>query len=129
MHIRPDVKIWYLEREAEVVECLSSWFAEQEVRGPIPGLTNWISEIGYLLHSSRDMAEILLMQRKSSIQPIATNQIFRAASRIAGELIVETIAGRAALNASLKSSLIDNNFYQILFAISNFEKAPHPICG
>ena len=54
---------------AAVVEWLSSWLAEQEVRGSIPGLTTWISEIGYLLLPSRDMAEIPLKRRKSSIQP------------------------------------------------------------
>ena len=41
-----------------------------EARVSIPGLTTTISEIGYLLLPSRDMAEIL--RRKSSIQP--TNQ-------------------------------------------------------
>ena len=48
---------------------LSSWLAEQEVRGFIPGLANWISEIGYLLLPSPDMAEIPLKGRKSWIQP------------------------------------------------------------
>ena len=57
---------------AAVAEWLSSWLAEQEVRGSIPRLATWISEIGYLLPSSRDMAEIPLKRRKSSIQP--TNQ-------------------------------------------------------
>ena len=41
-------------------EWLSSWLAEQEVRGSIPGLATWISVIGYLLLPSRDMAEIPL---------------------------------------------------------------------
>ena len=45
-----------------------AWLAEQEVRGSIAT----ISEIGYLLLPSRDMAEILLKRRKSSKQP--TNQ-------------------------------------------------------
>ena len=40
--------------------------------GSIPRLATWISEIGYLLLPSRDMAEIPLKRRKSSIQP--TNQ-------------------------------------------------------
>ena len=57
---------------AVVVEWLSSWLAEQEVRSSIPVLTTWISKIGYLLLPSRDMAERLLQLRKSSIQP--TNQ-------------------------------------------------------
>ena len=57
---------------ASVAEWLSSGFAEQEVRGSIPRLAIWISEIGYLLLPSRDMAEIPLKWRKSSIQP--TNQ-------------------------------------------------------
>ena len=61
-----------MHRWAAVVEWLSSWLAEQEVRGSIPGLATWISEIGYLLFPSRDMAEIPLKRRKSSIQP--TNQ-------------------------------------------------------
>ena len=55
-----------------VAEWLSSWLAEQEVRDSIPRLATWISEIGYLLLPSRDMAEIPLKRRKSSIQP--TNQ-------------------------------------------------------
>ena len=42
---------------ATVAEWLSSWLAEQEVRGC------------YLLLPSRDMAEIPLTRRKSSIQP------------------------------------------------------------
>ena len=57
---------------AVVAEWLSSWLAEQEVRGSIPRLATWISEIGYLLLPSRDTAEIPLKRRKSSIQP--TNQ-------------------------------------------------------
>ena len=48
-----------------VVCWLSSWLAE-------PGLTTTISEIGYLLSPSRDMAERSLKRRKSSKQP--TNQ-------------------------------------------------------
>ena len=46
-----------------------SWLAEQEVRGSIPCLATWISEIGYLLLPSHDMTEIPLKRRKSSIQP------------------------------------------------------------
>ena len=57
---------------ALVVEWLSSWLKEQEVRGSIPGLATWISEIGYLLLPSRDMAEIPLFKATYSIQP--TNQ-------------------------------------------------------
>ena len=56
-----------------VAEWLSSWLAEQEVRGSIPGLATWISEIGYLLLPSRDMAEIPLKRRKSSIQSTFSN--------------------------------------------------------
>ena len=55
-----------------VAEWLSSCLAEQEVRGSIPRLATWISEIGYLMLPSRDIAEIPLKRRKSSIQP--TNQ-------------------------------------------------------
>ena len=55
-----------------VAEWLSSWLAEQGVRGSIPRLATWISEIGYLPLPSRDVAEIPLKRRKSSIQP--TNQ-------------------------------------------------------
>ena len=47
--------------------------AEQEVRGSIPGLAATISEIGYLLLQSRDLAEIPLKRRKSSIQPTNHN--------------------------------------------------------
>ena len=55
-----------------VAEWLSSWLAEQEARGSIPSLATWISEIGYLPLPSRDIAEIPLKRRKSSIQQ--TNQ-------------------------------------------------------
>ena len=54
-----------MRKGAAVAEWLSSWLAEQEVRGSIPR----ISEIGYLPLPSRDMAEIPLKRRKSSIQP------------------------------------------------------------
>ena len=47
------------------VVVISSWLAEQEVRGSIPGFADMISEIGYLLLPSRDMAERSLMRRKS----------------------------------------------------------------
>ena len=56
-----------------VAEWLSSWLAEQEVRGSIPRLATWISEIRYLPLPSRDMAERSLKRRKSSKQP--TNQL------------------------------------------------------
>ena len=48
---------------------VSSWLAEQEVRGSIPGLASTISEIGHLLLPSHDMAERSLKRRKSSKQP------------------------------------------------------------
>ena len=48
-----------------VVEWSSSWLAKQGVRGLIPGLATWISEIWYLLLPS-DMTEMLLKWRKSS---------------------------------------------------------------
>ena len=57
---------------AAVAEWLSSWLAEQEVWGSIPRLATWISGTSYLLLARRDMAEIPLKRRKSSIQP--TNQ-------------------------------------------------------
>ena len=63
-----------------VAEWLRSWLAEQEVRGSIPRLATWISEIGYLLPPSRDVAEIPLKRRKSSIQP--TNQILHMSLHI-----------------------------------------------
>ena len=43
-----------------------------EGRGSIPGLAATISEIGYLLLPSRDMAERSLKRRKSSKQPNPT---------------------------------------------------------
>ena len=51
---------------AVVVKLLSIWLVEQCVRGSIPILAITISEIGYLLLPSDDMAEIW---RKSSKQP------------------------------------------------------------
>ena len=60
-----------------MVEWFSSCLAEQEVRGLIPGLATWISEIGYPLLASpwsRDMAEIPLKRHKSSIHNQTTNQ-------------------------------------------------------
>ena len=56
-----------------MVEWLSSWPAEQEVWGLIPGLTATISDIGYLLLPSHDTGDIPLKRRKFSIQP--TNQL------------------------------------------------------
>ena len=50
---------------AAVVKWLSSWLTEQGVWGSIPGLTTWISEIGYLLLPSRDITERLFKRRKS----------------------------------------------------------------
>ena len=66
---------------AVVAKWLSSWLVEQEVRGSIPGLANWISEIGYLLHPSRDMAEIPLKRRKSSIQPTDCKKLLKCITR------------------------------------------------
>ena len=48
---------------AAVAEWLSSCLAEQEVRGSIPRLATWISEIGYLPFPNHDMADRLLMRR------------------------------------------------------------------
>ena len=62
----PDGQVWW---GATVAEWWSSWLAEQEVRGSIPRLATWISEIGYLLLPSHDLAEILLKRHNSSIQP------------------------------------------------------------
>ena len=59
---------------AAVVYWLSSWLAEQEVRGSIPGLAATISEIGYLLLPSRDMAERSLKRRKYPQNNQPTNQ-------------------------------------------------------
>ena len=58
-------------RGEAVAEWLSSLLAEQEVRGSIPGLANWILVIVYLLLPSRKMAdhEIPLKRHKYSIQP------------------------------------------------------------
>ena len=55
----------------------SSRLAAQEARGSIPGLAATISEIGYLLLPSRDMAERLLKRRKSSKQPTKQAKNFR----------------------------------------------------
>ena len=59
-----------------MAEWLSSWLAEQEVRGSIPRLVTSPSEIGYRLLPSRDMAEIPLKRRKSSIKPKTKNLKF-----------------------------------------------------
>ena len=58
-----------MKQGAVVAEWLSSWLAEQEVWDSITRFAIWISEIGYLLLPSRDMAEIQLKRRKSSIKP------------------------------------------------------------
>ena len=50
-----------------MAEWLSSWLAEQEVRGSIPHLATWISEIDYIPLPSRDMTELPLKRCKSSI--------------------------------------------------------------
>ena len=54
-------RIPLINRSSGVVVVICSWLAEQEVRGSIPGLAATISEIGYLLLPSRDMAEIPLL--------------------------------------------------------------------
>ena len=55
-----------------MVKWLSSWLAEQEVRGSIPCLAPTISEIGYLLLPSRDMAERLLKRQTKFLQRAIT---------------------------------------------------------
>ena len=70
-----------MELGAAVVEWLSSWLAEQEVRSSIPGLATWISEIGYLLLPGQDMAEIPLKQHWSSIQPTKQTTKYGVAQR------------------------------------------------
>ena len=69
---RLSLRCWSIPVGAAVVEWLSSWPAEPEVRGSIPGLATWISKISYFLLPSPDMAEIPLKRRESSIQ--STNQ-------------------------------------------------------
>ena len=64
--------VYMLFGGAAVAKWLSSWLAEQEVQGSIPRLPTWISEIGYLLLPSCNMAEKQPKRRNSSIQP--TNQ-------------------------------------------------------
>ena len=54
--------------------------AEQEVRGSIPRLATWVSEIGYLLLPSHDMAEIPLKRRKTPIQQKQQQQQYRLQS-------------------------------------------------
>ena len=55
---------------AAMVYWLSSWLAEEDVRGSIPDLAATISEIGFLLLPSRNMADRSLKKKhKSSIQP------------------------------------------------------------
>ena len=54
---------------------LNSLLVEQEVWGSIPGLAATISEIGYLLLLSRDMAERSLKRPKSSKQPTNQNTV------------------------------------------------------
>ena len=66
---------------AAVVERLSSKLVEQEVRVSISGLATWISEIGYLLLPSRDMAEILLKRRISAIHPTNPRSVRNMVSR------------------------------------------------
>ena len=51
-----------------VVDWLSSWLVEQEVRG-WTGLATWISGIGYLLLLSRNMTKRLSKRCKTSKQP------------------------------------------------------------
>ena len=50
------MEFYYLILGAAVAEWLSSWLAEQEVRGSIPGLATRITEIGFPLLPRRDMA-------------------------------------------------------------------------
>ena len=60
------MELFHLTQPKEQQWC--SGLRSKEVRGSIPGLTATILEICYLLLPSRDIAEILLKQRKSSTQ-------------------------------------------------------------
>ena len=64
---------FFLQPGAVVVRWLSSWLAEQEVRGSISALSTTISEIGYLLLLSRSrygwkIAKVIILQTPN--QPI-----------------------------------------------------------
>ena len=67
--------ITVLDRGTVVVEWLSSWLAEQEVLGLIPGLIATISEIGYLLLPSHGMAERSLKRLKTTNQQTILDSI------------------------------------------------------
>ena len=64
--------------------------------GSIPGLAATSSEIGYFLLPSRDMAERLLMQRKSSKQP--TNQSKEMKLQMRAFTVVSAALSHANLN-------------------------------
>ena len=55
---------------------LSSWLAEQEVRGSIPSLATWIFRDWLSPASKLRYAEIPLKRRKSSIQPIKHQSVW-----------------------------------------------------
>ena len=57
-----------------MVEWLSSWHAEEKVRGSILDLATCISEIGYLQSPSCDMAEIRFCTTKAMEVFNTTNQ-------------------------------------------------------
>ena len=72
-NLNPDSYSLTSVQGAVVAKWLSSLLAEQEVRGSIPHLATWISEIGYLLLPSRDTAALPIKRRKSSIQPTSVH--------------------------------------------------------
>ena len=118
---------------AAVADWLSSWLAEQEVRGSIPRLATWISEIGYLPLPSRDMAEMPLKRRKSSIQP--TNQHWciqsRRVSHLLNSIFFQETSGNIYMYLDKENRIYseipcihETRVWSILWMLSDFKVIP-----
>ena len=76
---------------------ISSWHAEQEVQGPIPGFAATISESGYLLLPSRNVTEISL---KATLILKTINQSTNLKHDISEEFIYQTSFNLNSCSAS-----------------------------
>ena len=74
--------------EAAVVVWLSFWLAEQEVRGSIPGLASWISEIGNLLLPSRDNAAIATLILDTTNKPTTAFAVYHNYEKVSYKFLL-----------------------------------------
>ena len=98
---------------------LSSWHAEQEVRVRFPTLPLEFSEIGYLLLPSRNMAEIPLKWRKSSIQPTNQPKTTENAKTRQNAYFEMALKARTLLHTSFKNISMHSVCREKIFFVAN----------